>query len=214
VLSQDVRAATKDTLNDHPVNWRALAIAAYACFVGAMILRLLFGWPLMWRVVGAARPVGGNWAGGAQVRVSNVMRVPVTFASTVLCPSSYTAWSARKLQAVMLHEGSHVAHVDSYVLLLAAINRAIFWFNPLHGVAADSPCRSGESIGSSRPRVHRERLIHLRPARFGTVHGATVEIADASAGTAAMPALAMPASRGGRVGCLRIIKAARLRRVV
>jgi hypothetical protein len=92
----------------------------------------------MWRVVRAARPVGGNWAGGAQVRVSNVMRVPVSFASTVLCPSSYTAWSARKLQAVMLHEGSHVAHVDSYVLLLAAINRAIFG-STHYMVAADSP---------------------------------------------------------------------------
>jgi hypothetical protein len=129
----------------------------------------------MWRVVRAARPVGGNWAGGAQVRVSNVMRVPVSFASTVLCPSSFTAWSARKLQAVMLHEGSHVAHVDSYVLSLAAINRAIFG-STHYMVAADSPRRSGESIGSSRPCLHRERLIHLRPARFGTLDGATVEI--------------------------------------
>jgi hypothetical protein len=56
--------------------------------------------------------------------------VPVTFASTILVPSGYTDWSERKLQAVLWHEGSHVAHGDFYVLLLAAINRAVFWFNP------------------------------------------------------------------------------------
>jgi hypothetical protein len=31
---------------------------------------------------------------------------------------------------VLIHEGAHVAHADFYVLLLAAINRAVFWFNP------------------------------------------------------------------------------------
>jgi hypothetical protein len=32
---------------------------------------------------------------------------------------------------VLSHERAHVAHGDFYVLLLAAFNRAIFWFNPL-----------------------------------------------------------------------------------
>jgi hypothetical protein len=130
VWGRDVQAAAKDSLDNHLLNWHALAIAAYACVVGAMMLRLLFGWLVMWWVVRAARPVGGDWAGDADVRESDVVRGPVTFASTILLPSSYTAWSARKLKAVMLHEGSHVAHGDSYVLLLAGINRAVFWFNP------------------------------------------------------------------------------------
>src|SRR5262249_60120941 len=39
-------------------------------------------------------------------------------------------WSPAKRRAVLSHEGSHVAHGDFYVLLLAAINRAVFWFNP------------------------------------------------------------------------------------
>jgi hypothetical protein len=32
--------------------------------------------------------------------------------------------------AVLSHERAHVAHGDFYVLLLAAFNRAVFWFNP------------------------------------------------------------------------------------
>lgn len=123
--SQGAPAAATDELN-----WRALAIAAYACVSIAMMLRLLFGWLVMGRVVRAARPIGDGWAAGVDVRASGVVRVPVTFASTILLPPSYAAWSARRLRAVMLHEGSHVARGDSYVLLLAAINRAVFWFNP------------------------------------------------------------------------------------
>jgi BlaR1 peptidase M56 len=128
--SRDIPAQPPDLAYLVPLDWHALAFAAYACISGAMMLRLAFGWLVMWRIVRAARPVGDGWAAGADVRVSSVVRVPVTFASTILLPSNYAAWSARKLRAVMLHEGSHATHGDSYVLLLAAINRAVFWFNP------------------------------------------------------------------------------------
>jgi hypothetical protein len=128
--SQGAPAAANDSLSMDALNWRAPAIAAYACVSGVMLLRLLFGWLVMGRVVRAARPICDGWAAGVDVRASDVVRVPVTFASTILLPPSYTAWSARRLRAVMLHEGSHVVHGDSYVLLLAAINRAVFWFNP------------------------------------------------------------------------------------
>jgi hypothetical protein len=121
----------------HIIYWRAWATAAYALVAGVMVLRLLMGWLLMGRVARAARPASNRWAAGADVRVSDVVRVPLTFASTILLPSSSAGWSARKLQAVMLHEGAHVAHGDSYVLLLAAVHRAAFWFNPLAWWLAD-----------------------------------------------------------------------------
>jgi hypothetical protein len=35
-----------------------------------------------------------------------------------------------KRKAVLAHEGAHVAHGDFYVLLLASLNRAVFWFSP------------------------------------------------------------------------------------
>jgi hypothetical protein len=113
------------------MNWRLAATAAYLAVAAVMLVRLVMGWLVMWRVVRAARPAGNRFAGGADVRVSDVVRVPLTFASTILLPPASTGWSARRLQAVMLHEGAHVAHGDAYVLLLAAVNRAVFWFNPL-----------------------------------------------------------------------------------
>ena len=122
------------------LDWLALAAAIYVVVAGVMLLRLFIGSMLMWRVVRAAHPLPDGWAFGAgyaaniaanaDVRVSDVVVVPVTFASTILLPSASSAWSARKRQAVLLHEGAHVAHGDFYVLLLAAINRAVFWFNP------------------------------------------------------------------------------------
>jgi beta-lactamase regulating signal transducer with metallopeptidase domain len=115
----------------HSGDWGLLAIGIYVVVGSAMLLRLFFGLMLMGRVVRAANPVREGWAAGADVRVSDVVVVPVTFASTILLPSASAAWSARKLKAVLLHEAAHVSNGDFYVLLLASINRALFWFNPL-----------------------------------------------------------------------------------
>jgi BlaR1 peptidase M56 len=122
----DALAASRPPAGD----WRWLAAAAYAFIAGAMLLRLLVGLMVMWHVVRAASPIRNGWTAGADVRLSNVVMVPVTFASTILLPAASSAWPVRKLQAVLLHEGAHVAHADFYVLLLASINRALFWFNP------------------------------------------------------------------------------------
>jgi hypothetical protein len=132
-VSESPPAVANDSHQATALGWRTLAVAVYACVGGTMLLRLLFGWLVMTRVVRAARPVSDGWAAGVDVRVSDIVRVPVTFASTILLPSSCTAWSAARLRAVMLHEGSHVSHGDSYVLLLAAVNRAVFWSIRLRG---------------------------------------------------------------------------------
>ncbi|MFX4914303.1 M56 family metallopeptidase, partial [Acinetobacter baumannii] len=55
---------------------------------------------------------------------------PVTFGSTILLPPHYRDWDVRKRQAVLAHEGAHVANRDFHVLLLASLNRAVFWFSP------------------------------------------------------------------------------------
>jgi beta-lactamase regulating signal transducer with metallopeptidase domain len=128
-----VAASAPDAVAPAPpraVDRRLLATGVYVFVGGAMLLRLLIGLMLMWHVARAARPARDDWSAGADVRVSDVVAVPVTFASTILLPSASAGWSARKLQAVLLHEGAHVAHGDFYLLLLASINRAVFWFNP------------------------------------------------------------------------------------
>jgi hypothetical protein len=103
----------------------------YLVVAGVLLLRLLIGLVLTWRLTRRARPVSDRWAAGADVRVSDAVGMPVTFGSTILLPPECFEWSAGKRQAVLLHEGSHVAHGDFYVLLLAVLNRAVFWFSPL-----------------------------------------------------------------------------------
>jgi BlaR1 peptidase M56 len=112
------------------IDWWRVATGVYIAVAGMLLLRLLVGLGLTWRLVRRARPVSAGWAAGADVRVSDAVAVPVTFGSTILLPPECVEWSPAKLQAVLSHEGSHVAHGDFYVLVLAVLNRAVFWFSP------------------------------------------------------------------------------------
>lgn len=112
----------------HTVDWLAVATAIYLAVAGVLLLRLLVGIVLTWRLTRAARPIGEGWA--PNVRVSDVVGVPVTFGTTILLPPDCAQWTPAKRRAVLSHESAHVVHGDFYVLLLAALNRAVFWFSP------------------------------------------------------------------------------------
>ncbi|MGA8948534.1 MAG: M56 family metallopeptidase, partial [Pseudolabrys sp.] len=125
-----VTASGSDAIS-RALDWREVMAGIYIVVAGVLLLRLLIGLVLTWRLTRRARPVADRWAAGADVRVSDAVGMPVTFGSTILLPPECFEWSAAKRQAVLLHEGSHVAHGDFYVLLLAVLNRAVFWFSPL-----------------------------------------------------------------------------------
>jgi hypothetical protein len=76
IVSQPVVAAARVN-----VDWRAAATAVYLAVTGMLLLRLLIGLVLTWRVARASRPVRASWAAGIDVRVSEVVGVPVTFGS-------------------------------------------------------------------------------------------------------------------------------------
>jgi beta-lactamase regulating signal transducer with metallopeptidase domain len=107
-----------------------VATVVYACVAAALLLRLLVGLCLTWRMVRAAKRIHEPWVAGADVRVSDAISGPVAFGSIVLLPAHYSDWDRPKRQAVLAHEGAHVAHGDFYILLLASLNRAVFWFSP------------------------------------------------------------------------------------
>jgi hypothetical protein len=112
------------------VDWWELATAIYAVIAGVLLLRLAIGLCLTWRLVRVAGRVNAPWAAGADIRVSALVGGPVTFGSTIVLPPNYGDWDAAKRQAVLAHEGAHIANRDFYLLLLAALNRAVFWFSP------------------------------------------------------------------------------------
>src|SRR5262249_2183948 len=95
-----------------------------------LLLRFLLGCALMWRVCRSAAPVCDDWAAGRDVRMHPSIAVPVTFGSTILLPPDHSDWDALQRRAVLAHEHAHVRRADFYVLALASINRALFWFNP------------------------------------------------------------------------------------
>jgi hypothetical protein len=115
---------------EEAVNWWNLAAAIYALVSAVLLLRLALGVYLTWGLVRAAKPIREPWAANLNVRVSNVIGGPVTFGSIILLPSHYVEWDLIKREAVLAHEGAHVANLDFYVLLLASLNRAVFWFSP------------------------------------------------------------------------------------
>jgi hypothetical protein len=125
-----VSGATVAPMAKHGVSidWWMVATAVYACVAGLLLLRLAVGLCLTWRLTRAARPVKGMI--GADVRVSRDVGGPVTFGSTILVPPQFFRWDAKKRLAVLAHEGAHVANRDFYVLLLASLNRVVFWFSP------------------------------------------------------------------------------------
>jgi BlaR1 peptidase M56/Domain of unknown function (DUF3471) len=124
-------AAPRFDASSGALDWRLAATAVYLAVAALLLLRLLVGLVLTWRLARSARPIAEAWAAGLNVRVSDAVGVPVTFGSTILLPPECAQWDGAKRRAVLSHEGSHVAHGDFYVLILAALNRAVFWFSPL-----------------------------------------------------------------------------------
>jgi GWxTD domain-containing protein len=60
--------------------------------------------------------------------------VPVTAGlrrAFILLPMNWRAWDEWKLRAVLTHEIAHIRRWDNAVLLVASINRCLFWFNPV-----------------------------------------------------------------------------------
>ena len=52
------------------------------------------------------------------------------FRPTIILPATWLQWSRAKLRAVLLHELSHIARRDGWVMVTASLNTALFWFHP------------------------------------------------------------------------------------
>ena len=102
----------------------------YLAVSGYLLFRLVFGLVLSLRLRRDAAPIALSSQMHPDVRVSRSISTPVTIASSILLPESFTDWGSTKLEIVLRHEQSHVKRADFYVLLLASMHCAIFWFSP------------------------------------------------------------------------------------
>lgn len=116
-------------------DWQAAAFYCYLGIAAVFLVRQFSGVMRSRRIcrrsIRADGRADGSWMNTLDVRTSDEIRAPATFASTVLLPASHVDWSATKRLAVLAHERTHVMNGDFHVQFLAHLYRAFFWFNPL-----------------------------------------------------------------------------------
>lgn len=189
------------------INWWLVATIVYAGVAACLLLRLTIGLCLTWRLARAAKPMKGPQMIDADVRVSRDVGGPVTFGSTILVPPQFAGWNAKKRLAVLAHEGAHVANGDFYVLLLASLNRAMFWFSPFSWWQLARLAELAEIISDAEAiEVIDDRLSYAEILLefASTVKPRSVELAMARASTVRarveriIAAAAMPVAVGWR----------------
>lgn len=200
-------AAIPPSKNGVSINWWLIATVIHAGVASLLLLRLAIGLCLTWRLARAARPINGPRMVDADVRVSRDVGGPVTFGSTILVPPQFSGWDAKKRLAVLAHEGAHVANRDFYILLLASLNRAVFWFSPFSWWQLARLAELAEIISDAEAiEVIDDRLSYAEILLdfASTVNPRPVELAMARASTVRarveriIAAAAMPVAVGWR----------------
>jgi len=111
------------------ITWQLAALWIYFTGLAVFLLRLSIGYMLTSRLVRASRAIPGS----GNLYEASWITVPLTVGwlrPRILLPRGWRAWDATKLQAVMVHERTHVARGDWAIALLAGVNRCVFWFHP------------------------------------------------------------------------------------
>ena len=186
VVTEAAASAPAHQVVSSTINRLAIATAIYVAVAGVLVSRLLLGILLTWRLVRAAAPMTDEWGSARKVRVSDVIGVPVTFGSTILLPPECMNWTRTKRRAVLLHERSHVARGDFYVLLLAGLNRALFWFSPFAWWQLRHLAELAEMVSDDAAievLADRPSYAHILLDLAGDVRQAPAGLAMARAGT-------------------------------
>jgi beta-lactamase regulating signal transducer with metallopeptidase domain len=135
LLTTAIDAASNAPLSEpktqaNAIGWREMACFLYACVSGILLLRIAIGLLKARRLLRAARPFRDGEIGDA-VLTSGEIATPFSFGSFILLPEAAANWPAATLDAVLAHERRHIEGRDFGIQCLAAINRALFWINPL-----------------------------------------------------------------------------------
>jgi beta-lactamase regulating signal transducer with metallopeptidase domain len=102
----------------------------YLLVTTLLLTRFVAGLWVAARLRRTARRIQLSWAGSLDVRVSDQVRAPASFGSTILLPKEWESWDIRKARAVIAHESAHILQHDCYRLWIASLYAALFWFNP------------------------------------------------------------------------------------
>lgn len=110
-----------------------IATGTYVAVAAFLLLRLMIGLGLGWRLLRTSRATD-RLAAGVEVRESEQLTVPATLGvrrPAIVLPRDWREWDETKLEAVLAHERSHVERRDPLVQAVSAIHRALLWVTPL-----------------------------------------------------------------------------------
>lgn len=86
----------------------------------------------------------------------------------IILPANWPEWSKEKLRAVLLHELTHVARRDGWVMAAGSVNATVFWFHPLaHWVGsrlrvlAEMACDDHAIMIARDPEGYAETLLEI-----------------------------------------------------
>jgi TonB family protein len=127
-----------------PVDYGAILLAVYLAGVAILLARQAASPVKLRRLVRAAAAMEpDSLAEAAQaigyagklpgVKESRAVRVPFTCGAgepVIILPADWREWPSMKLFAVLAHETAHVARRDWLTARLAAVNKAVNWWNP------------------------------------------------------------------------------------
>ena len=126
----------EDTLPVQREGW-IIPLAASIYLAGLLFfsVRLAYGWFLATALIGRAKRRGAiSMETAARVYESPDVTVPMTVGvlrPAVILPPAWRTWDSQTLAAVVAHETAHVQRHDPAIILIARVNRALFWFHPL-----------------------------------------------------------------------------------
>jgi beta-lactamase regulating signal transducer with metallopeptidase domain len=152
-------AASPEQVETDRAAWPAILLGVYAVGVTAFLCRLLAGWLLARRVLGASRRISvQNTLVYESAQVSTPMTIGLRVRK-ILLPVYWSEWSEDKVRAVLAHELAHVERRDTITSFAAHLNRCLFWFHPLAwwlqrqlALTAEQACDDAgvSAIGGSR----------------------------------------------------------------
>ena len=146
-LSLAAAPKTSPSILSH-IEWNVIAVGIYLVVASILLVRFFVGIAFGHRLLEASTKIAeprltvglASRAGAARLtRIpraaeSELICVPLTIGalhSTILLPDGWREWDDAKLDAVLVHEVSHVARRDAFTQRLSLLHRAIFWFSPL-----------------------------------------------------------------------------------
>ena len=165
------------------MSWSDVVALVYAGGVSVLLCGVVLGWWQGRRIVREARLVRGRLT---HARCVAPMTVGV-WRPVVILPADWVTWDDGDLAAVVAHEEEHVRRHDTLVMLLALVNRAVFWFHPLAwwlrrriATLSEQACDAVVVTGGHDAERYASVLVHFARAA-------------SSAGAGSLPAVGMSA---------------------